>query len=185
MSVPKSKRSLSDMEFYRTAIELRIKVSEFLLRDFGAKPKVRTLQNLQEAHKMSDEDAKTLSDLMDKYNLGDRVLETFPEWWIEQRRLKLDEILSDLLIAIRKANSIYPQTMIEYEERRLNQTRAIALIDCLTEELSFVVSLLHKSIGLDLDRLTPFLHLIEKEYILLKAWRKTDNKIRTRLRKGE
>ncbi len=126
MSVPKSKRSLSDMEFYRTAIELRIKVSEFLLRDFGAKPKVRTLQNLQEAHKMSDEDAKTLSDLMDKYNLGDRVLETFPEWWIEQRRLKLDEILSDLLIAIRKANSIYPQTMIEYEERRLNQTRAIA-----------------------------------------------------------
>lgn len=184
MAVPKSKRSLSDMQFYKTAVTLRVRISEFLLRDFGMKPKVRSLQSLQEVHKMTDEDAKALSDLMDKYNLGDHIIEDFPEWWINQRRIRIDEILSDLLIAIRKANAIYPQNLAEYEERRLNQTKAICLIDCLTEELSFVVSLLHRTIGLDLDRLTPFLNLIKEEYVLLKAWRKSDNKIRTRLLKG-
>ncbi len=48
MSVPKGKRSLSDMQFYKNAINLRLRISEFLLRDFGIKPKVRSLQNLKD-----------------------------------------------------------------------------------------------------------------------------------------
>lgn len=184
MTVPKGKRSLSDMQFYKNAITLRLRISEFLLRDFGVKPKVRSLQNLKDIHKMSDEDAKALSDLMDRYNLGDRVIEEFPEWWIDQHRKEIDKILTDLLLAIRKANAIYPQTMPEYEERRLYQTKAICAIDCLTEELSFAVALLNRKIGIDINRLEPYLKLIEEEYVLLKAWRKSDNKIRNRILKG-
>lgn len=185
MTVPLSKRSLSDMEFYRKALLLRTKVTEFLLRDFALKPRVRTLENLKESRKMTDSDAKTLCDLMDKYNLGDRVIEEFPEWWIEQRRLRIDRILSDLLEAIRLGNAIYPNSLTEYEQRRAYQTKAIGLLDCLTEELQFVVFLLYKNLGLDIDRLTPFLHLIEEEYALLKGWRKGDNKIRSRILKEQ
>ena len=82
----------------------------------------------------------------------------------EKTEKEIDKILTDLLLAIRKANAIYPQTMPEYEERRLYQTKAICAIDCLTEELSFAVALLNRKIGIDINRLEPYLKLIEEEY---------------------
>ena len=69
MSVPVSKRTLSQYEFYNTAVRLRTKVAEWLLRDLGAKPKVRDLSFIGKRYLMSDEDKKALDDLFDKYGL--------------------------------------------------------------------------------------------------------------------
>ena len=181
-NVPKSKRSLSDMQFYKTAIDLRYKVTQFMLRDFGLKPKARSVENLQKHRKMSEEDARTMNALLEKYRLGDQLIEEFPGWWINQRRLRIDKILSDLISAIRLANSIYPQSLEEYQQRRSYQNEAIGLTDCLLEEMSFVVKLLNRDEGIDIQKLAPFIDMIETEYQLLKGRRKADNKIRQRFK---
>lgn len=46
MSVPVSKRTLSDLEFFKNANQLRLSVTNLLLRDFALKDKVRNLQVL-------------------------------------------------------------------------------------------------------------------------------------------
>lgn len=46
MSVPKSQRGQSAMEFYHNALILRQEITALLLRDFGLKKKVRTVEIL-------------------------------------------------------------------------------------------------------------------------------------------
>ena len=43
MSVPKGKRSTSKFEVYHHAVKMRTEITKWLLRDFGIKPKERTL----------------------------------------------------------------------------------------------------------------------------------------------
>ena len=184
-NVPKSKRSLSDLEFYRTAIRLRTVATGWLLRDFGIKDKVRDLSDVAKKYKMSDADTALLEGLFARYGLGDRVLESFPEWWIKERRRTIDNILSELVAEIRRANSIYPVSIPEYHERRLHQDRAIAQCDVLEEELHYVIDVLARTTGIELNKYAPFIELVEKERALLKGWRKSDNRILTRLKKGK
>ena len=176
-NVPKSKRSLSDLEFYKTALRLRVGITKWLLRDMGAKPRTRTVENLAKHRRMSAEDAATLSDLMDRYNLGDRLIETFPEWWIAERRRALDEAVKNLMQEIKFANAIFPTNIHECYERRLHQDRAIGWVDYLTEELHFIADVFSTSgAGIPVSKFEPWLKECETEYRLLKGWRKADNK---------
>lgn len=184
-SVPKSKRSLSDLEFYRTAQRMRVVVTGWLLRDFGIKDKVRSLSDVTKKYKMSEEDAKVLTDLFERYGLGDRILESFPDWWIAERRRAVDGAVRELVSEIRRANSIYPVNVSEYYERRLHQDRAIAQCDVLEEELHYIIDVLARSTGVSVDKYSHFIDLIEKERALLKGWRKSDNRILTRIRKDK
>lgn len=53
MSVPKGKRTLSDMQFYTTAQKLRYEISIFLLKDFGMKQKVRNFDFINKVFHMT------------------------------------------------------------------------------------------------------------------------------------
>ena len=64
MSVPASKRSISEFEFYNTAIRLRQHVTFWLLRDFGAKPRVRDAKFVANRYQMTDEDKKAFEGLL-------------------------------------------------------------------------------------------------------------------------
>lgn len=181
-NVPKSRRKISDLEFYKNAIRLRSGLTKWLLRDFGIKPTNRRVDSFNRKFKLSDEDASTLVSLLDKYGLGNRLTETFPEWWVNSRRVRIDNIVSVLLQEIRVANSIYPTCVSEYYERRLHQDRAIAQIDVLTEELQYIADILSSESSVDISKFATWVELCERERALLKGWRKSDNQFLSRLK---
>jgi len=171
------------MEFYATAVRLRTDINAWLLRDFGIKEKVRNLTITGKKHRMSNEDIKALSELLDRYGLGESILDSYPDWWIEQRRKTIDKRLADLMDCIVSANSIYAVSRQEYWERRLLHDKAISCVFSLIEELQFTISVLWRTTGVDVEKYMPYVEMCEKEIALLKGWRKADNKILQRLNK--
>lgn len=180
MSVPVGKRSISELEFYKNAIRLRESVTEWLLRDFGDKPRARTIDTLRKLYKMKPENAQKLLEVLTEESLGDRLIESFPEWWIAERRRTIDRMLCKLIMEIKRANAIYPTCYEEAIERRLHQDRAISQIDVLSEELRFVASTIKT---VDINKFEPYIRMADTEYKLLKGWRKADNKFINRFRK--
>lgn len=80
MSVPKSERGLSEMEFYYNATKLRRMMIELLLKDFGMKHKIRTVKRIGSMYEISAEDKQTLQDIMTKYEMDDSVIDEYPSW---------------------------------------------------------------------------------------------------------
>jgi hypothetical protein len=183
MTVPKGKRAISQMEFYANALKLRTDISAWLLRDFGIKPKVRSLDAVSKARAMSDEDKTALVDLLEKYSLGDQLTEDFPAWWVNERRRTIDAHLANIMACIVEANSIFPVHECEYFERRRLQTKAIGYLFALIEELQFVISVLWRTTGVDVEKYMPFVEACDRELALLRGWRQSDNKILQRVRK--
>ena len=185
MSVPAKKRAVSSYEFYNTAVRLRVHVTLWLLRDFGAKPKVRDCTLKAKQVGMSDEDKKALETILEKYNLGDSVTDTYPQWWINEKRKRIDGILSEMIDCIVRAFSIYATTLAEFDYRRELQTRAITCVYVLLEECQFVISVLYKTGGVDVDRYGHLVEFCTSEIALLKGWRKQGNKQRAGIARKE
>ena len=182
MSVPEGRRGLSDMEFYRTAIRLRRDITFWLLRDFGVKDKTRDVKILSKTCKMEAQDAEKLKEILERYGVEKSIKESYPEWLIDTFRESIMDILRELVLNIRAANSIYPgnqypANMREYELRRTYQDKAIGNCDQLYEELQYVGSV----IPVDAQKYMPYIEKVEREIALLKGWRKSDNKIYKRI----
>ena len=185
MTVPLSKRSISDYEFYNTALGLRDKITKWLLRDFGVKPHDRNLDDIGRRFRMNEDDKKVLSDLLSKYGMGQQICETYPEWWINERRGTIDKICADLILNIVKAYEIYPQTSAEYDERRKLQDTAITLVYALLSEVRYVATILFKQAGMNMNLCADIAEMCSKEIALLKGWRKDGNKIQKAILKKE
>ena len=172
MSVLKNLRSLSNMEFYKNAIRIRRDLTDWLLRDFGNKGHPRSVT--QVIKNIDPEDQKAIDDIFRKYgrNPNREYQSEYPAWFVNAERDVIIRILQDLVINITKANSIYIQSMHEYDLRRGYQTKAINDCYCIYQELQYIVSVF----GTDLNRFIPVLESIEKEIDLLKGWRQSDNK---------
>ncbi len=181
MSVPKSKRKISEFETYANAVKIRVQVTEWLLRDFGVKDRYRDMSAISKKAKMTPDDSKTLAELLEKYQLGDRICESYPEWWIAERRRTMDRLAASMVENISSAYDIYATSLSEWDERRLMMDRAIANVIQLLEETQFIVSALFKTGGVDVNHYMPFVALCETEIALIKAWRKSGNEIRRRL----
>ncbi len=180
MSVLKNKRSVSKLEFYHNAIELRKEITDLLLRDFGIKNKVRSINAILTNPEMDEEDKKIVEDLIKKYeNLG-IVVYGYPEWLIEQMRDKMLNICHNMIMNITQANTIYPVSEAEYNDRRQYQNHAIGNCEPLLQEMQYAISVL----PIDAQKLMKYVDMIEREIALLKGWRKSDNKILERIRKG-
>lgn len=92
------------------------------------------------------------------------------------------EILNDMREAVgnlEMANSIYVTTTAEYEERRLYQTKAIAYYNRLKQELNYIVDAFPGKINL--NKYMSSIKLIDEEIGLIRAWRKSDNKLKRNL----
>lgn len=177
MSVPKSERGQSGLEFYHTALNLRREIIALLLRDFGLKKKVRTTEILTQMYSIDPEDEKTLQAILTKYQMDDSVIDEYPTWLVDEFRNTILLILRDLRLNIRMANSIYVTTKAEYEERRNHWNRAIGNCQQLLEEMQFVI----ETLPVNAEKYMRYVGMIEKEINLLKGVRKSDNKILGRL----
>ena len=176
MSVIKNKRSLSDLEFFHNAIKLRTTMTDLLLRDFGVKAKNKNAQVYPKKFKMDKEDGERFMELCEKYQITS-IIESYPDWLINEMRTSILENLRQLLANITSANSIYPVCIDEWIERRLRQDRAIGNCETLLQEMAYVIAVM----PVDANKYMRYVDMIEREIALLKGWRKSDNKLRSRL----
>ena len=178
MSVIKNKRSLSELEFFHNAIKLRKEMTSLLLRDFGVKARNKDTQVLPKLYKMEKEDGEAFLKLCEQYKITS-MLETYPEWLIREFRESILQNLRELIKNITCANSIYPVCRAELTERRIYQDRAIGNCETLLQEMAYAMSVLPN----DANKYMGYVDIIQREIALLKGWRKSDNKLKTKLKK--
>jgi hypothetical protein len=160
MSVLKNNRNLSKLEFYHNARKLREDITNFLLRDFGVRDKIRKIKTTE--------------------NLDVTVIEEYPEWLIEFFRKSIINILRSLMMNIMAGNTIYPVTMEELAERRRYQTAAIINCEQLLSEMTYCADVL----PVELNKFLPYVDRIDFEIRLLKGWRKSSNDLARKIKDG-
>lgn len=170
MSVPKGRRNLSGLEFYRNAILLRKEISLFLLRDFGIKDKVRKVT--YPSKDMSEEDSKLFDDLVEKYGITNEI-DKYPEWIVDELRRSIMGLLRDLIMNITSANTIYPYYKSEFYERRNFHNLAIINCEQLYQELQYISTI----VPVNAEKFTRYLDMIDREIFLLRGWKKSSNRL--------
>lgn len=177
MSVLKNLRSLSSMEFYKNAIELRKAITMWMLRDFGIRRNTRSvarvIKDIEEADKLA------IDEIFAKYGKSPNheFQSEYPSWFVDFERNVIMKILQSLIYNITLANSIYPTDDFlndEYALRRKYQDVSISECYSLLQELQYIVA----CFDVNINKLQPILDRIEKEVDLLKGWRQSDNKKR-------
>jgi hypothetical protein len=180
MAVPKHQRTLSDMEFFHNLLVLEKRITALLLRDFGTKKKIRSTKMYAMLSRMTDEDREEFQSLCDKYEIT-RLEDEYPEWMITHFRKMVLEELQRIRRSIVLANSVYPTTVYECEVRRRCQNYAIGYCENLMQTIQYISNV----IDVDLNKYLPYVDMIDHEIALLKDWRKSDNKIRRRIKRQE
>ena len=79
---------------------------------------------------------------------------------------------------LRAANAIWPATMSEYEERRLEIDRALVCCAKLQDELQYIA----ETMPADKNKYMNIVLEIDAEAGLLRAFRKADNRFREKLK---
>lgn len=177
MSVLKTKRGISSMEFYHNALNIRKFVTYKLLKDFGIKNTVRDKCYFLHTENLSDTDKAKLAELLRlcDYNA---TIEEYPAWFIDRERNYISDLCRHMIADITAANAVFITNEQESTQRRSLQNSAIATVECLIQELSFVMEIIPQ---IQADQLKPFIEMSTKEISLLKGWRKSDNKVRRAL----
>ena len=178
MSVLLINRGLSELEFYHNAVKLYDDMTNLFLRNFSIKSKTRPV--ISEAEKEA---------VLNDYPFMERVfrrlekleqaevVHEYPSWLIEHYRVRMLAELDALLDNITDANTIYPINEHELEVRRDYQTAAIG--NC--EKLIKIMQRAMVALPVDVNKLLPYVDVIDKEVALLKGWRKANSKIKKRL----
>lgn len=96
------------------------------------------------------------------------------------RGQSLERQTDNLLYYIKMANSIYPQCMTEYEERRVLMGKAIGTCYSILTNYQRVMQRLRIPDGKYSIEIKNLMRMINS----LKSWRKSDNKIKDKLQKS-
>ena len=140
MSVPKSRRSKSKVEFEMTYFKL-----------------ADGLDNLVENYFWAEYDT------IQKHKL-----------FIRLRAEAIEKLTDELVFHIKIANSIYPTCMAEWAERRVEMGKAIGTCYALLTHLQRVMMRLR----IPDNKYTDDIGNVVKMINSLKAWRKSDNKMK-------
>ena len=97
--------------------------------------------------------------------------------FLDTRCRSLEELTDTLLYHIKIANSIYPTCMTEWEERRTSMGKAIGTCYAILTHLHRIMMRLRIGDNKYVNDITN----IERMINSLKAWRKSDNKLKTTL----
>lgn len=159
MSVLVSDRKESKFEAITYSIELHNMLIELMQRGFGVKD-LEHFVRLRYAYGKDDtEDFARYRYLMQNY------------------KNRIDQLASRLTSNVRAANSVYPTSMREYEQRRDYQNNALVNCEQLINELQRVVEIFE----VDLNVYGRYIKAIDREIGLIKKWRQRDNRIKSYL----
>jgi len=153
MSVPKGKRGISEMEFFKLSNDLYEKIEDWVLRDFGIRDKVR-------------------------YDINDKneppVILRFPEWSVSYKRQLIMSVLDKFMNELIIANTIYPINYTELQDRRHHQNHAIAELEYLEQYLQRML----KNMPLSKTKAAQYFDLIRHVISIIKLWRKANSRIK-------
>ena len=143
MSVVKSKRNKSGVEFEMILFQLADGVDNLVEHDFYA----------------------------------EGMLAVKNKMFLEMRSRALEELTDKLVFYIKIANSIYPQCITEWEERRVAQGKAIGTCYAILTNMQRIMMRLR----IPDNKYTLDIQNVMRMINSLKAWRKSDNKLKTKL----
>ena len=147
MSVVKSNRSESKIEFENTYFKLADSVDNLVEHNFYASTELITRN------------------------------ETF----LKIRCESLEKLTDDLLFHIKIANSIYPTCITEWEERRTTIGKAIGICYAILTHYQRIMNRLKISDNKYVDDIL----IVGKMINSLKAWRKSDNKLKEKINNNQ
>lgn len=159
MSVLVSKRKESKFEAITFSIDLHDMLLDLMQRSFG----VKDLDHLVRV----------------RYAYGKDETEDFAKYRYLMSNFKnrIDQLASQLTSNVRAANSTYPTSMREYEQRRDYQNSAIINCEQILKELQRIVEIF----DVDVNTYGRYVNAIDREIGLIKKWRQRDNKIKSYL----
>jgi hypothetical protein len=157
VSVIKSKRSLSKLEFYHNARVMRRDITALLRHDFG----IHSRGNAKKT------DPNLPADFYDED--------------IRDLAVSIKAILRDLMMNITGGNTIYPATLEDAKLRRHYQNEAIINCEQLQQEFLFC----EDTLPVRASAFAPYVEKIELEVKLLKGWRKSTNKFENDIKQKE
>ena len=172
MSVPKGKQRESKKEYYDFAYKVMDNIDDFVTRDFGLKTRVRDLKSFTFRAKMNNEDKEQFNVLCDKYKID--VVAEYPLWKVERFRDKIENLTDDVLRYITLADSIYPQTMSEFNARRNWQWKAIGTCYFLLQTFQTLM----RRLDVDVEKFMVHVDNLRREIYLLRQWKKSDNRFK-------
>lgn len=114
-----------------------------------------------------------------RYAYGKDETEDFAKYRYLMTNFKnrIDQLASQLTSNVRAANSTYPTSMREYEQRRDYQNNAIINCEQILKELQRIVEIFE----VDVNTYGRYVNAIDREIGLIKKWRQRDNKIKAYL----
>lgn len=173
MSVPKGKRTTSEVIYFSHAYTVMEKVVKYILADFGTTKTYRDLHVFAYKAKMSADDKEKFKELVDKYHLE---LETsYPEYIFCYFRESILEHCKEMISLISKAHTMYPNSAYEFNVRRQYQTDAISACYDMKHLVQIAIKIFNSN---NLEKFVPIINDIDKEIEYLKTWRKDCNRFK-------
>lgn len=156
MSVLAGKRRTSKFEPIVYSVELRYMLIDLMQRNFGVK-------DLEHFVRL-------------RYAYGKDTVEDYAKYayLMQNFKLRIERLAAHLTNSLRAANSVYPTSLHEYEQRREFQNNALVNCEQLIDELQRVVEIF----DVDLNIYERYVNAIDREIGLIKNWRQSDNKIK-------
>ena len=124
------------------------------------------LEAQHEAYKLRKEIA---FELMNDFGVKGNKM---PEWLIAKERERVLEYCQGISAHLRAANTVWPDYMIEFSERRLQMDKALECCNMLQDELQAIVEM----VPADKNRYTQYVLRIEKIFNMIKKLRQKDNR---------
>lgn len=155
-SVPLSRRKESKLEVIVYSIEIHDMLLDLMQRHFG----VKDLDQLVRVRYARGKDAK---ENFERYH-----------YLMTNFKTRIDSLASQLTNNLCAANTIYPTSMREYEQRRGYQDSALVNCEQLIKELQRVVDIFE----VDVNVYARYSKAIDRETGLIKRWRQKDNRLK-------
>ena len=170
-NIPKGERSQSKLEALDYAVDLRLRITQELMVTFGYSQKKTEACIKEMLVNVIPERREEISELLRE------MIKKFSLWFIEHERDRISDYCAEIVGHLSDGNSIHPQYMKEFVERRLSFDKAMAACNRLRGELEYVA----KALPADMNNYMDFVSEVESEYRMIRALRKSDNRLLKKL----
>lgn len=170
-NVVKSKRKTSQFEASHHLIKLRDDITKLCINDFGFS--VDKCKERRDKYEVAVSHLSNKDEIMRRY---DKKMDSFDTMFVDKECDVVLDLLRNIVEEFTYGNSIYPSNNIallaEYIERRKHITKAISVCYILRNELNYIARIL----PVDLNRYKNISENIEKQILLFKGVRQSDNR---------
>lgn len=167
--IKKSERSESKLEVIHNAYRIRTAVTKLAENNFYINENKVEKIIAEKITRFPEEDQKRIKE---------RTYQYFKQQVFRVTNRVLD-CACEISQHLRRANTIFPTYMSEFEERRLEMGKAMEACNALQDELQYAGECLYA----DLNKYTSLVLEIQKEFNMIKSLRQADNRFLKNIRK--